>query len=206
MEREKGWFNWQMLGKADYSQSAAFVASLPKGVKDELGGNDERLLTKIFYLCWLQASHSGRGSAYCWPAQGTMGKDLRRSARTIERYLGRLKMAGLVVWKRLSPIGGKYRTCIYSLGKNFLAALYARYSKTMFRENHTTKTSYNDLKKGNISPGCRGGAYNSPKEMKNVPSLASPKATREGTPPHKTETFEEFSALIARNGRPTNYA
>jgi hypothetical protein len=145
---ERGRFSWGQLGKADYSQSAALVASLPDQLRRMMRHKDEEILRRVVYLCWLHASKSGRGSAYCIPSESWLAGKIGQSVRTVQRCLVRLKQAGLIQWKRRRSIGQDWQTNLYELGKSFLASLYARKSQKVQRNHHTTKLAYNDLKKG----------------------------------------------------------
>lgn len=145
---------WEAMGKPDYSAAAGLVASLPKEVKNGLNQTGERTLTRLLFLIWNGATHSGRGAGYAIPSQSYLGEAIDRSRYSISRALRVLGNMGLVDRRRRSPVQGVYQTCIYTPGKRLLALLYARFSKTMFGKNHVAETPHKDLKKGIISRGA----------------------------------------------------
>lgn len=146
MKEGKG-LDWGKLGRADYSQAAAVVASLPEEVRWKIQGISRELLTRVLFLSWHYATHSGRGRGYCWPTLSTLAKYCHRSERTVERHLALLKDLGLLDWTRRLTKAGAYTSNLYTLGARLLASLFARVNRFSSIKSHTTFLSSNDLKR-----------------------------------------------------------
>ena len=140
-------FNWQALGKADYSQASALVSSLPEENRKCLEGVSRELLVRILHLSWVFAERSGRGAAYCWPTLKTLAGYLARSERTVERHLSKLQDAGLISYRRRTTAGGSWTSNLYQMGKTFLASLIARGKKKVQSFRVPTFLATNDLKR-----------------------------------------------------------
>lgn len=145
--RQNNSFDWRTLGKADYSQAAALVASLPSDVRSQIKGVSDEILRRLVYLMWRYAEHSGRGNAYCWPALKTIAGYCDRTVRTVQRHLERLGEAGLIVAKQRTKGSGEHTSNLYQLGATFLASLFARGKRKSPIKPATTKMSHNDLKR-----------------------------------------------------------
>ena len=199
MAEHTGTFRWEMMGKPDYSVAASYVASLPKEVKNGLNQTEERTLTRLFFLIWLGAAHSGRGTGYCIPSQGYLGEAIARSRYSISRALRTLCDMGLVDRSRRAPVQGKYQTCIYKAGRRLLATLYARFSNRRSLGNHVAETPHNNLKKGNISGGADRGAPPTLQTGVHAPSLSPLDAPREARDEKKeVERNEQLIAKLQR--------
>lgn len=200
MSEATGTFRWEHLGKPDYSMAASYVASLPKEVRNELNRSEELTLTKLFFLIWNGAAHSGRGTGYAIPSQGYLGETIGRSRFTISRALRVLCDMGLVCRKRRAPVQGIYQTCIYTAGKRLLASLYARFTKRFSKKNHVAEMPHNDLKKGNITRGAATPSTAAPTnglgKSKSAPlsgsQIAFPKQQEETDEQHRVQ----YSAAI----------
>ena len=140
-------FDWRTLGKADYAQASALVASLPAENRGGLEGVSREILCRIVYLSWRFSETSGRGSAYCWPKLSTLGKWVGRSIRTVERHLIVLRNAGLIAYRGRLNKTGAHTSNLYQVGKTFLASLFARGKKKSPTIRPPTKMSSNDLKR-----------------------------------------------------------
>ena len=140
-------FDWRLLGKADYAQAAALIASLPSDIRSEMKGVSDEILRRLVHLVWYRAEHSGRGGGYCYPKLATIGAWCQRGIRTVERHLAELVDLGLLVVKQRTKAGGEHTSNLYSLGKTFLASLFARKNKKSPMIRPTTKMSSNDLKR-----------------------------------------------------------
>src|SRR6267378_4054374 len=114
-----GQFTWASLGKADYAQAAALVASLPPTIRQQLDGVAREVLCRITFLSWRFALTSGRGRAYCLPSEQYLGKVTFRSVRTVQRAIVKLRRLGLLTWKRRGNWKDGWKTNLYSMGKSF---------------------------------------------------------------------------------------
>lgn len=160
------------MGKPDYSQCAAMVASLPSPIRLQLSAPAQEVLQRIIYLCWTHATKSGRGVAYCVPSERWLAQQVQRSERSIRRYLTVLSRYGLVSWvRRLGP-GGTWASNLYQLGKTFLASLYARAGKKVQQIHQRTFLADNDLKKGIRVADPDGATLKSttPKDIDRAPA------------------------------------
>lgn len=176
MQSEDGRFNWQRMGQADYSRCAALVASLPPEVRHQLNSSEHGVLTQILYLCWLYASKSGRGAAYCIPSESYLAQAIGRSVRTVRRCLVALREFGLieVTWRR--PIRQTWLTNLYGIGKRMLAVIYASAGKKLQSFQRGTLSSHNDLKKGIEDANLNGASSDStvlPNDTPAPPSASS---------------------------------
>lgn len=144
---ENGHFDWRKLGKPDYAQCHALVASLPPQVRQKISGVSTELLVRVLHLSWTFAYRSGRGNGYCWPTLATLGKYLARSVRTVERHLTRLQASGLLRWKIRRTATNGFTSNIYIIGNTVLASLFARFRKKPEQNHRTTSLSHNDLKR-----------------------------------------------------------
>ena len=142
-----GNFDWRTLGKADYSQAAALVASLPEEHRGKLVNGVREVLVRIVHLGWQQAGRSGTGAAYCWPSEAWLAKAIGRSDRTVRRCLVVLSQAGLISYRRRATKGGAWTSNLYQVGKTFMASLFARGKKKVQSFRDRTKMSTNDLKR-----------------------------------------------------------
>jgi len=148
-----GAFDWRSLGKADYAQAHALVASLPEEHRWKIKGVSHELLARILHLAWICSSKSGRGTAYCYPTLSTLARYVGRSVRTVERHLLALRACGLIQWTHRKNSEGAWTSNLYTMGKVFLASLFARGKKKPQQIQATTKMSTNNLKKGyNAAP------------------------------------------------------
>lgn len=145
---DAGQFSWASLGKADYAQAHALVASLPEPIRQKLTGVSREVLCRIIYLGWKQSERGGRRSAYCWPSERYLGAVCHRSERTVRRSLTVLKRLGLVTWRpRLNALKA-WTTNLYQMGRSLLASLFARRARKSKQIQARTFLSDNDLKKG----------------------------------------------------------
>ncbi len=145
---QSGHFNWSNLGKPDYSQATALVASLPGEIRNQIQGPGRELLCRLVYLSWSFAVRSGRNRGYCIPSESWLAKRISRSDRTVRRHLTILRELKLLSWVRRMTPGGAPTTNLYTIGSVFLASLYARGARKVQRNQDRTKMSNNDLKKG----------------------------------------------------------
>ena len=161
-----GTFNWQSLGKPDYSHAHAYVASLPEGIRCQMDGTDKELTARILHLSWIFSQRSGRGSAYCWPTLTTLARYVGRCTRTVERHMEKLNTLGLISWKRRTTSTGGWTSNLYQIGKTFIASLFARKGKKVQQFRDTTKVSDNDLKREyKAAPNAGSRPYTSPSWM-----------------------------------------
>lgn len=142
-----GHFDWRTLGKADYAQASALVSSLPEGVRKKFKNDSREVCTWIVFLGWKQAEKSGKGAAYCYPTEGWLARKIGKSDRTIRRCLVLLRDAGIIQWRHRQGKFSAWTSNLYSLGKSFLATLFARSSKKGQRIQARTYLSDNDLKR-----------------------------------------------------------
>ena len=140
-------FDLRTLGKPDYSQAHAIVASIPENTRCQMRGIESELLARLLHIAWVFAAKSGRGAAYCWPTLATLARYTRRSVRTVERHMRTLKDLGLIQWIRRKNANGGWTSNLYTMGRVLLASLYARTGKKVKQFRDTTKTSTNDLKR-----------------------------------------------------------
>lgn len=140
-------FDWRSLGKPDYSQACALVASIPAAQRNQMSGRERELLCRITFLTWSYASKSGRGIGYCVPSQRWLSGTIARSERSTRRYLVRLRKLGLLTWKCRMTNLGAWTSSLYTLGANFLASLIARKGKKTQQIQARTKLADNDLKR-----------------------------------------------------------
>jgi len=140
-------FDWRTLGKADYSQAHAIVASLPEAIRRQLPRGGHEILCRITFLCWSFAQRSGRGKAYAIPSERYLAESIGRSERTVRRILTALRSSGLLTWvRRLGP-GRTWMTNLYQLGRSFLASLFARRGKKPQQNHQRPFLADNDLKR-----------------------------------------------------------
>lgn len=154
-----GGFDWRLLGKADYSQACALVASLPAAVRNKLRNGERELLCRITFLCWRFAQTSGRGKGYAIPSERWLGRVIMRSERTVRRCLTVLHRCGLLTWVRRKGAGNTWLSNLYTLGKSFLSSIFARQSKKVQQNHQRTKMADNDLKReyeADAPPSGRG--------------------------------------------------
>lgn len=140
-------FDWRQLGKADYAQTAALIASLPSDVRSQIKGVSDELLRRIVYLMWYRSEHSGRGSAYCFPSLAKLGTYVMRCVRTVQRHIESLVHAGLLCTKERYRADGINTSSLYTAGPRLLACLFARKARKSPMIRPTTKMSCNDLKR-----------------------------------------------------------
>jgi len=119
-------FSWQSLGKPDYSQCAAFVASLPAEIRCKLTKTAEEVLRRLLYLEWMYAYRSGRAKAYCWPSQTYLARCANVCRETVNRTMSVLQELGLQTSTHRGRQGENWQTNLYAPGVRFLAVLYAR--------------------------------------------------------------------------------
>lgn len=143
----RGHFDWRSLGKADYAQAHALVASLPSSIRLRFRGLEREILCRLLYLTWRFALTGGRGRGYCIPSERWLASIVNRSERTIRRYLVALRGLGLISWVRRKSANNDWQTNLYSLGTSFLAMLYAKTRKKYQRNHQRTLLADNDLKK-----------------------------------------------------------
>jgi len=162
-----GGFDWRSLGKADYAQAAALVASLPETIRAQLNGTEKETLCRITHLIWTSAQTGGRGRGYCVPSEKWLARKVQRSERTVRRCLTVLRELGLVSWIRRKGSGNEWLSNLYTLGKSFLASLFARSAKKPQQIHQRTKMSDNNLKKGyNAAPSLGSSVDNTrPKQI-----------------------------------------
>lgn len=141
-------FSWQSLGKADYAQAHALVASLPPALRARIEGVSHEILCRLVYLMWYRAEHSGRGRAYAWPSLARLGTYVARSVRTVQRHIETLVKAGLLTTKERFTKSGTNTSSLYYAGAALLASLFSRYHPKRPIKWPTTKMADNDLKKG----------------------------------------------------------
>lgn len=144
MERN---FSWDSLGKADYSQAGAIVASLPAPLRMQLSGPGREVLCRIIYLLWYSAQKSGRQKASCVPSEAYLAKAASRSVRTVRRLLGCLEEIGLVIWRQRKGAWNDWQTNRYQPGKALLALLVARFKGKVQQIHRGTKMADYDLKR-----------------------------------------------------------
>lgn len=140
-------FDWRTLGKADYSQAAALVASLPETTRSKLDGVSKEILCRITALCWSYAEKSGRGRGYAIPSQRYLARTSGRSERTVRRSITKLRALGLLSWIHRKTSGNSWTSNLYSIGKTFLASLFARKGKKPKQNHQRTFLADNDLKR-----------------------------------------------------------
>lgn len=142
-----GGFNWGTLGKPDYAQAGALVDSLPEQIRRKFRNDMREIMQNMVLLMWGQAARGGRGAGYCWPSEAWFACKLGKSVRTVQRCLILLREAGLLEWRRRKTKFGDWTSNLYTLGKVFLASLFARRGKKTQQLHHTTYLSDNDLKR-----------------------------------------------------------
>jgi DNA-binding transcriptional ArsR family regulator len=198
-------FDWRSLGKADYAQAAAIVASLPEESRREIKGVSDEILHRLVHLMWYRAEHSGRGAAYCTPSLATLGRYCLRSVRTVQRHLEALSRAGLIEAKERFTRGGTNTSSLYTAGKRLLAMLCARYRRKSAMSRDTTKMSHDNLKKGyNADVGHPSKPYTSPPWMQSSaesPTLPKRQSAPGAQPVEKDEgegksRRESFTSLL----------
>lgn len=144
---ERGSFDWRKLGKPDYSQCHAIVASLPPEVRQKMCGASIELLVRVLHLSWTFAWRSGRGTGYCWPMQSTLGKYIARSVRTVRRHLANLQASGLLRLKIRRTASNGYTSNLYIIGNTLVASLFARLAQKGQQNRRRPQMSDNDLKR-----------------------------------------------------------
>lgn len=170
-------FDWRSLGQADYAQASALVSSLPEQWRKDLKAGERETLCRLIYLCWHYAAHSGRGIGYARPSEAWLAKVVGKCERTVRRYLVVLKDAGLLEWRHRMTKTGENTSNLYTIGKNFLAMLYARCRGKSPIKPVRTKMSADNLKKGyNAAPESPQALYTPPawmNERERPPHLTS---------------------------------
>lgn len=153
-------FNWQILGKPDYAQAAAIIASLPQETRWKLKDCSRELLTRVLHLSWLYAMRSGRNRGYCWPTQSTLAKWCNKSVRTVEYHLHVLRDLGLLDWKRRWKKNGAWTSNLYKLGKVFFIQLFSRAAKKSPVKSHTQLSANDNFHKKvyDATPEKNGGS------------------------------------------------
>jgi len=142
-----GGFDWRSLGKADYAQANALVGSLPEDIRCQMNGTERETLCRITHLIWISAQTGGRGRGYCIPSERWLASKVQRSERTVRRCLTVLRGLGLLSWVRRKGKGNEWLSNLYTLGKSFLASLFARKGKKVKQIHQRTFLSDNDLKR-----------------------------------------------------------
>lgn len=158
MDKREG-FDWRTLGKPDYSQCHALVASLPSSLRQKISGVSTELLARVLHLSWTFAYRSGRGTAYCWPTQHTLGKYINRSVRTVERHLAKLQDSGLLRWKIRRTATNGFTSNLYIIGNSLVAMLLARLGQKPKQNHRPTKMADNnssEVYKAEAPPTSRG--------------------------------------------------
>lgn len=182
-------FDWRSLGKADYSQASALVASLPEEHRAKLVNGVRETLVRIVYLSWKQSEHSGTGAGYCWPSETWLAKAIGKSERTVRRCLVILSKLGLLTWRRRLTKGGAWTSNLYQVGHTFLASLFARGKKKVQQFRDRTKLSDNDLKREyKASAPKTSGALDQEKVIAN---RTQPAFALEGAKPESAPQVEE---------------
>jgi len=192
-----GRFSWQQMGRPDYAVVAGMVYSLPPEIRQTLNASQVGVLNQVLYLCWYHASHSGRGAAYAIPSEAYLAKAIGRSIRTVQRCLVALRDAGLleITWRK--PIGNKWLTNLYGIGKRMLAVIYASAGKKLQRNQRATLPADNNLKKGIEDATVTGASSNSPTGREKLQALLDGFSASRPKPSAQEEKKEE-SADISR--------
>ena len=140
-------FDWRQLGKPDYSQCHALVASLPLNLRQKISGVSTELLVRVLHLSWTFAWRSGRGTGYCWPMQSTLAAYINRCVRTVRRHLQSLQDSGLLRLRTRRTASNGYTSNLYIIGNTLAASLFARLSQKGKQNHRGTQMSDNDLKR-----------------------------------------------------------
>lgn len=170
-------FDWRSMGKADYAQASALVSSLPEQWRGDLLAGEREVLCRLTFICWKFGERSGRGIGYARPSEAWLAKVVGRCERTVRRYLTVLRDSGLLEWKHRMTKTGANTSNLYTIGKNFLAMLYARSKGKNPMKSVRTKVSDDNLKKGyNAAPENTQALYTPPawmEQREQPPHLAS---------------------------------
>lgn len=192
-------FDWRSLGKADYSQAAALVASLPEEVRCKLDGASREILTRITYLSWSYAARSGRGRGYAIPSQAYLSKASGRSPRTVRRCITKLRALGLLMWIRRKDSSNSWTSNLYQVGKTFLASLFARGRKKIQQNHQRTFLADNDLKR-EYKAGANSERAPRPVkiDVKETPVTDSPLGAESRN--RLRQLIEEFGSKVTSGG------